>query len=190
MAMTGVLRPGHAQIRVLDLEESIHFYTEVVGLKETGRDAQGRVYFKAWDEHDHNSVILRQADRAGLDFFGFKVLDEATLTLLEKGIQAQGVATERMPAGEMLATGERVRFTIPTGHVIELYATKDRVGNGLPTVNPDAWPDGLKGMAPTRPSCRLPTTPWTRHWPMVSWCAFSPKGASPTPGSCTRSNRA
>ncbi len=150
MAMTGVLRPGHAQIRVLDLEESIHFYTEVVGLKETGRDAQGRVYFKAWDEHDHNSVILRQADRAGLDFFGFKVLDEATLTLLEKGIQAQGVATERMPAGEMLATGERVRLTIPTGHVIELYATKDRVGNGLPTVNPDAWPDGLKGMAPTR----------------------------------------
>ena len=82
MAMTGVLRPGHAQLRVLDLEEAVHFYTEVIGLKETGRDAQGRVYFKAWDEHDHNSVVLRQAERAGLDFFGFKVLDQATLDLL------------------------------------------------------------------------------------------------------------
>ena len=39
MAMTGVLRPGHAQIRVLDMEESVKFYTEVMGLVETGRDS-------------------------------------------------------------------------------------------------------------------------------------------------------
>ena len=77
MAMTGVLRPGHAQIRVLDMEESVEFYTNVLGLIETGRDSQGRVYFKAWDERDHNSVVLRQADQAGIDFFAFKVLDKA-----------------------------------------------------------------------------------------------------------------
>lgn len=150
MAMTGVLRPGHAQLRVLDLEESIHFYTEVLGLKDMGRDAQGRAYFKAWDEHDHSSVILRQADRAGLDFFGFKVLDSKTLDLMEQGLQAQGVQTERIPSGDLLATGERVRFSVPTGHVLELYAEKERVGNGLGLLNPDAWPDDLKGMAPIR----------------------------------------
>ena len=38
MAMTGVLRPGHAQVRVLNLEESVHFYRNVLGLVETGRD--------------------------------------------------------------------------------------------------------------------------------------------------------
>ena len=43
MAMTGVLRPGHAQIRVLDLEESVKWYTEVMGLVPMGRDAQGRL---------------------------------------------------------------------------------------------------------------------------------------------------
>ena len=43
MAMTGVLRPGHAQMRVLDIEESVDFYSNVLGLVETGRDAQGRV---------------------------------------------------------------------------------------------------------------------------------------------------
>jgi uncharacterized protein GlcG (DUF336 family)/catechol 2,3-dioxygenase-like lactoylglutathione lyase family enzyme len=62
-----------SQVRVLDLEESVKFYKNVLGLVETGRDNQGRVYFKAWDERDHNSVILRQADRAGVDFFAFKV---------------------------------------------------------------------------------------------------------------------
>jgi catechol 2,3-dioxygenase-like lactoylglutathione lyase family enzyme len=46
-------------------------------------------------------------------------------------LKAYGVATERIPAGDLLETGERVRFQIPTGHQIELYATKKMVGNGL-----------------------------------------------------------
>ncbi len=60
MAMTGVLRPGHAQVRVLDLNEAVRFYRDVLGLVETGRDAQGRVYFKCWDERDHNSYVIRE----------------------------------------------------------------------------------------------------------------------------------
>jgi len=60
MALTGVLRPGHVQVRVLDMAEAKHFYSNVLGLVETGTDAQGRVYYKAWDERDHNSVVLRQ----------------------------------------------------------------------------------------------------------------------------------
>ena len=129
MAMTGVLRPGDAQIRVLDLEESVQWYTNVMGLQPMGRDAQGRAYFKTRNERDHHSIILRQADQAGLDFFGYKVLDKATLDDLEKKLQAFGVKTERIPAGDLLETGERVRFRIPTGHTIELYAEKTCTGS-------------------------------------------------------------
>ena len=150
MAMTGVLRPGHAQIRVLDMEESVQFYTNVLGLIETGRDSQGRVYFKAWDERDHNSVVLRQADRAGMDFFAFKVLGKATLEKLDADLKAYGVKTERIPAGELLETGERVRFEAPTGHVFELYAHKTDVGNDLGYLNPEAILDGRKGISPIR----------------------------------------
>ena len=139
MAMTGVLRPGHAQMRVLDIEESVDFYSKVLGLVETGRDAQGRVYFKTWEERDHNSVILRQAETAGIDFFAFKVDSDATLAKLEKDLNAYGVATKRIPAGELLETGERVRFTLPTGHDIELYSQKTAIGNEMGELNPEAW---------------------------------------------------
>jgi catechol 2,3-dioxygenase len=139
MAMTGVLRPGHAQVRVLNLEESVRFYRDVLGLVETGRDAQGRVYFKCWDERDHSSYVIREADSAGLDFFAFKVLDKATLEQLDADLRAYGLKTERIPAGEMLATGERVRFELPSGHLMELYAEKTAVGNGLGVVNPAPW---------------------------------------------------
>lgn len=151
MAMTGVLRPGHMQLRVLDLEEGVNHYKNVLGLIETGRDAQGRVYFKAWDERDHNSLILREAESAGMDFFAFKVADKATLEKLDGDLRAYGVQTERIPAGELLETGERVRFEIPSGHQIELYAEKTDVGNGMTYVNPDPWtPDAERGIAPVR----------------------------------------
>ena len=151
MAMTGVLRPGHMQLRVLDLEEGVNHYKNVVGLVETGRDAQGRVYFKAWDERDHNSLILREADEAGMDFFAFKVVDAATLDKLDADLKAYGVSTERIPAGELLETGERVRFPIPSGHFIELYAEKTDVGNGMKYVNRDPWnASAEKGIAPVR----------------------------------------
>ncbi|RTL48197.1 MAG: catechol 2,3-dioxygenase [Rhodocyclaceae bacterium] len=151
MALTGVLRPGHAQLRVLDLEEGVRHYRDVLGLVETGRDASGRVYFKAWDERDHNSLILRQADQAGVDFVGFKVANKATLDQLEADLKAYGLSTERIPAGDLMETGERVRFKIPTGHLIELYAEKKMVGNGLPSVNPAPWgKDSEVGIAPLR----------------------------------------
>lgn len=151
MALTGVMRPGHFQMRVLDLEESAKFYRDVLGLVEVGRDGQGRVYFKTWDERDHNSFIIRQADTAGVDFIGFKVDSKATLEKLDQDLQAYGLKTQRIPAGDLLETGERVRFQIPTGHLIELYAEKTDVGNGMPYVNPEAWTSQAeKGIAPIR----------------------------------------
>ncbi|MEZ5628569.1 MAG: catechol 2,3-dioxygenase [Rhodocyclaceae bacterium] len=150
MAVTGVLRPGHFQMRVLDLQQSIDFYTNVIGLKEMGRDTQGRVYFKTQDERDHNSFIIREADEAGVDFVGFKVADQATLDKLDADLRAYGVHTERIAAGEMLETGVRVRFEIPTGHQIELYAEKTDVGNGMPYVNPEVWVPDARGINPVR----------------------------------------
>ena len=150
MAMTGVLRPGHAQVRVLDLEKSVTFYKDVLGLVETGRDAE-RVYFKCWDERDHHSFVIRQAEEAGIDFFGFKVLDDATLDDLERKLNEYGVETSRLPAGDLLETGERVRFEVPSGHMIELYAHKTDIGNGLPMQSPGPWTDAAEhGIAPIR----------------------------------------
>lgn len=150
MSMTGVLRPGHTQLRVLDLKESVEFYTNIFGLVETGRDDSGRVYFKCHDERDHHSLILREADRPGMDFYGFKVLDKATLDRLEKDLNAYGVPTTRIPAGELLETGERVRFKVPTGQTFELYAEKTEVGDGLGYINPDVIIEDRKGLSPIR----------------------------------------
>lgn len=150
MSLSCVMRPGHVALRVLDLGAALYHYTEVLGLIETDRDEKGRVYLKAWDEHDHHSVVLRQAETPGMDYMGFKVDSKATLDQLAKAVSDFGCKVESIPAGEHKATGERIRFAIPTGHHIELYSEKKQVGNGIPLRNPDPWPEGLKGMAPAR----------------------------------------
>jgi catechol 2,3-dioxygenase len=57
---------------------------------------------------------------------------------------------EEIAVGKRLASGRRVRFQIPTGHWVELYAEKAQLGNGLPTRNPPPFPDDLRGIAPNR----------------------------------------
>ncbi len=144
-----ILRLGRVELRVPNWEESIEYYKNVIGLIETYRD-DNRVFLKAWDEHDHHSLILQKADTAGLDHLAFKVRYDEDLDVYEKKLNEYGVATERIPAGTRIAEGEAVRFQVPTGQYIELYSQIEKVGNGLPVVNPAPWPDGLVGMAPPR----------------------------------------
>ncbi|MHB0766280.1 catechol 2,3-dioxygenase [Stutzerimonas nitrititolerans] len=147
----GVLRPGHAQLRVLDMAQALEHYVELLGLIEMDRDDSGRVYLKAWTETDKFSLVLREADEPGLDFIGFKVVDDATLGRLAEELVAFGCLIESLPAGELKGCGRRIRFDSPSGHCFELYAEKQMTGKwGLSEVNPEAWPRGLKGMRATR----------------------------------------
>jgi catechol 2,3-dioxygenase len=151
MALKGVMRPGHAEIRVLDMDEATHFYGNVLGLIETGRDSVGRVYYRAWDERDHNSIILKPADTAGIDHVAFKVVSPEVLEQLDSDLRAFGVPTERVAEGELLHTGERVRFEIASGHLIDLYAEKSKVSTPQTVLNPPPWnPETERGIAPTR----------------------------------------
>ena len=150
MSQSGVLRPGHVCIRVMDMDEAKTHYMQRLGLLQTDEDDQGRVYLKGWDEQDWFSVVLREADTPGMDFMGFKVRDKETLDDLAAKVEAFGSKTERIPAGELNHCGERVRFDSPTGHMFELYAEKDWKGNGLGLENPDSWVEGLVGMQVSR----------------------------------------
>ena len=147
----GVMRPGHVQIRVLDMEEAVKHYRDLLGLIEVNRDASGRVYLKGWTESDKFSVVLREADTPGCDFNGFKVRNNEVLDQLHSDLRDFGCNIEEIPAGELEDCGRRIRFDSPTGHIFEIYAEKERTGKwGISNTNPEAWPRGLKGMKATR----------------------------------------
>ena len=46
------------------------------------------------------------------------------------------------------AIGDTIRFDTPSGHIMEIYAKMEKVGNGLPLFNPPPMPMDLVGIAP------------------------------------------
>lgn len=147
----GVMRPGHIQLRVLDMQEALDHYRDLLGLIDMHTDNQGRVYLKGWSEIDKFSVVLRECDESGMDFVGYKVESKEALNRLRQDLIDFGVTVADIPAGELDGCGARIRFQVPTGHMIELFAEKEQTGKwGISSTNPDAWPRGLKGMKATR----------------------------------------
>jgi len=147
----GIMRPGHIQLRVLDMEEALKHYRDLLGLIEVETDEQGRVYLKGWTEVDKFSVVLREADEPGMDFVAYKCVSEAVVDQLHQELLEFGCQVEEIPADELNGCGRRIRFDSPTGHFFEIFASKEQTGKwGVSNTNPEAWPRGLTGMKATR----------------------------------------
>ena len=142
----GVMRLGHINIRVLDMDAALNHYENVVGMKRTDTDAAGNVYLKCWDEWDKYSVILTQADTAGMISIAFKVESDADLNVLKQRITDYGIEVKDMAAGDLHSCGRAIQFFLPSGHDMRLYAHKDAVGKDVGVTNPEPWPDDAKGI--------------------------------------------
>ena len=151
MAFHGTVRPGLIQLRVLDLDETLKFYTDILGLDEVGRTSDGRVMLKTYDEFDHHSVTLRKADKPGLDYVGFKVLTAAQLEEIKIGTEKFGYEVSEVAANtEQPGFGKQYKFTICTGHEIHIYTEVEMAKDHPQLNNPDIWNKPPRGMRAVR----------------------------------------
>ncbi|MBM3517158.1 MAG: catechol 2,3-dioxygenase [Alphaproteobacteria bacterium] len=150
MALTGVLRAGFVQLRVLDMKEALTHYVDRIGLELVDQGRDGRVYLRGYDEFDRHSVILREADAPGMDAMGFKVARKDDLKTYAARIKDYGLKVGKVAAGEQPGVGKRICFVIPSGHRIELYAEMERAKNGPLIENPDMWREDPRGMRALR----------------------------------------
>lgn len=168
----GVMRIGHVSLRVMDIEASVNHYQKVVGLLPTGSDSAGNRYFKGWDEWDKYSVILTPSDRAGMNYVAYKVEHDSDLDELKSKLADHGVEAVEEPAGHLPDCGRSLRFQIPSGHTVYLFAEKVQVGKAVGTQNPDPWPDGLQGAG----------AHWLDHVALT--CEFDPERGVNTVAQC------
>ena len=145
----GILRLGHVDVTVTDLDLATAYYTEVMGLIVVERDADS-VYLKCWDEVDHHSLRLVYAPRMGMELMSFTVEREDDLSDLENAVNRYGFPVQRISKGESVGQGESIRFATPSGHTMELVHDVEKVGGLLPKVNPAPFVTGIPGIAPPR----------------------------------------
>ena len=147
MGFRRTLRTGLVQLRVLDLERTLNFYVNILGLDLVGRTADGRVMLKGYDEFDHHSLTLRKADEAGLDYVAFKVCGPNTLQRIMEETVAFGYHVDEIPANsEQPGFGKRYSFRISTGHIFQIYSDVEFAETGPQIHNPDIWTTPPRGM--------------------------------------------
>lgn len=152
-----VIRLGYVHVRVTDLAQARQHYESTLGMDAVHAD-DSRVYLKSWDEDDHHSVVLEDGG-VGLVKFGYKVTGDDTLDAIETRVARFGAACERMSKGDNVAVGDGLRITLPSEHVLELYADVEYLGTKVGKLNPDPWPrDGLRGIGVPRIDHSLITT--------------------------------
>lgn len=107
----------HTALRVRDLEGAIRFYTQVLGLKEQRRGANG-----VW--LDGVQLVKTEGDTSSkgvLDHIGFALhnLDEVVASLRANGVEleAPGVRETTLPNGQKMRLAF---FRDPEGNRIEL----------------------------------------------------------------------
>jgi catechol 2,3-dioxygenase len=121
-----VIELGHVSLFVRDLESSVGFYRDILGLRETGRGKSGRIVFLSAGAHHHDvSLELARADAQvlpagapGLYHVAFCVGGS------REALEAARRDAERagfQPFGE--AAGATPGFCVkdPDGHTVELY---------------------------------------------------------------------
>jgi len=129
-----VRKIGHVVLNVSDLDASVHFYTDVLGLRVSDRYPDtmvpgGMVFLRC--NTDHHGVALvggaARQDKSSLNHFAFEVgtIDEvfrARTWLRKHGVPIHFEGRRR--AGCQLA----IEFKDPDGNNLEIYWGLDQIG--------------------------------------------------------------
>lgn len=150
MAFTGILKAGLVSLRVLNLEQAVVHYRDRVGLDEVG-EFDGGVMLKTFDEFDHHSIYLHEADAPGLDYMCFKAVEEDFIDfVIKETAEKFGFPCKVYEPGELQpGYGRLAMFDIPTGHKIGVYATVEMAEHHPQIFNPQIWEDEPHGMKVT-----------------------------------------
>ena len=118
--MSGVMRIGHVDLNVLDINVSKNYYVNIMGMEITREDKDGTLYLKCWDEWDKYSLILRPSEEATFNRVAYKVEKDSDIDDLKIKIETYGISTEILPEGSVAECGRVLKFYAPSGHEFNL----------------------------------------------------------------------
>jgi len=130
-------RPGYVALNVTDLERSIAYYTELVGLQLESREGADVAYLRC--SEGHHDVVLYRAAAAGIKRMAFQLESDADLERAEQHVRTLGWTIKEVDASETarLHQGRTLRFRIPESTLTFEFYARMEPGQGpyVPTVS-------------------------------------------------------
>jgi catechol 2,3-dioxygenase len=109
---------GHVQLLTPDPDRSLWFFTQMLGMTESGRSGDS-VHLRTWDDYEHHSLTLIAHDTSGIRRTALRTSSEEALNARVKALENTGLTgawVEDEPGiGPLYVTRD------PDGHEIALY---------------------------------------------------------------------
>jgi catechol 2,3-dioxygenase len=123
-----ILRAALVELRVRDLDASMAFYGDLLGMVIAGRDDDA-VYLRGWEERVRHSLVLRRSLVPAVARLGFRVRREEDLTAIDADLTARGLQTRWVQRpdpgmGRALRVADPFGFPLEFFHEIELVDTQ------------------------------------------------------------------
>lgn len=109
---------AHIEVYTPKLEESVKFFTDIVGLDETGRE-ENSVYLRAWGDYFHHTLKLTQNDKPGMGHIGWRADSPEALEDIVAYLESTGAGLGWVEGD--LGHGKAYRFNSPNGHTHEVF---------------------------------------------------------------------
>ncbi|ULT54935.1 VOC family protein [Neobacillus drentensis] len=115
-----IAKLGHVALVSADLEKSLWFFRDTIGLEET-EVVDGVHYLRAWGDFEHHTLSITAGETSYIDHIGWRTKRPEDIVTFAKLLEDAGTEVRWIEAGEELAQGEAIRFELPSGHRFELY---------------------------------------------------------------------
>lgn len=115
-----IAKLGHFGLVTEDLEKSLWFFKEVIGLEET-EVKDGVHYLRAWGDFEHHTLSIQAGSESRLDHIAFRTKRAEDVEAFAKILEESGTEIEWVEPGTEAGQGKAFRFPLPSGHTIELY---------------------------------------------------------------------
>ncbi|MFZ1995253.1 MAG: VOC family protein [Solirubrobacteraceae bacterium] len=114
---------AHVELLTPKPQESLDFFTQVMGLEETERDGQS-VYLRCWGDYFHHSVVLTEGPAPAMGHAAWRAEGPDQLKRAVARLQDSGLGDEWQEAS--LGHGPAFRYRSPGGHLHEVFWEVDR----------------------------------------------------------------
>jgi catechol 2,3-dioxygenase len=119
-----ILRAAHVELVVRDLDASLHFYEQLLGMIVTERASQA-AYLRGWEEFLHHSLVLRVGDEPAIDHVAFRVATGDDLDAIAADFERRSCRVREHTAER--GQGRAVRVQDPLGFTLEFFHDMERV---------------------------------------------------------------
>ncbi len=120
-----IAKLGHVALVSADLEKSLWFFRDTIGLEET-EVVDGVHYLRAWGDFEHHTLSITAGETSYIDHIGWRTKRREDIATFAKLLEDAGTEVRWIEAGEEVAQGEAIRFELPSGHRFELYYDMDK----------------------------------------------------------------